>query len=367
MHLSSFLDLLLEQVEAIASRRFWMVVLGLVSVVVILTNGISLVPGQFYQRLSENPFVTRTDVITDSTLQETVLLPIIAFFTKLNSPLAFSILCLSLIAGAYLLFAISVFRRSGSLVTLVLSAILITSPLTTILLTWLGMPDGLTVLLITPFLFTSSVSWIFVVAILGTTNHIAFLIAAIEIVVLRWIARDHIRIMHLAAIALGGVIGFISVEVFLAVHHIQVVSRLEFILTVSLIQWLRMNLVQFPMTMFSLFNVQWLIIPVCLIMCFKTDRRYYSCFLGMLLFNYGITFFSLDTTRIFSLLSWGILMSCVFHSFSLVNREGSASRKQLLQALIVIALLSFIAPRYYVWAGSIGFPPFYAFLREGIQ
>jgi hypothetical protein len=225
----------------------------------------------------------------------------------------------------------------------------------------------LTVFLTIPFLFTSSLGWIFILALLGTTNHITFLIAAIEILLLRWMARDNIRFIHLVAIVLGGMLGFISVEGFLAVHHIQVMSRLDFIFTTSLKQWIQMNLAEFPMTIFSLFNIQWLIIPICLVMFFKTDKRYYSFFLAMLLFNYGVTFFAQDTTRIFSLVSWGIFMNCIFHSFELANKDDSASRKLFLQALIVIALISFIAPRYYSWNGSIRSAPFYKFLSKGIQ
>lgn len=358
---------IIRKTKKIASQKYWIVVLGFFFIVVTITNGISLVPSQHYQKLSENPFVTRTDIASDNYWQETVLLPVIAFFTRLTTPLTFSILCFAIIVGAYLLFAGSVFNRSGSLPTLIFTTILITSPLTTILLTWLGMPDGLTIFLTIPFLFTSSLSLVFILAILGTLNHLTFLIAAIEILVLRWMARDDIRIIHLAAITIGGIIGYVSVNLFFAVYNIQVMSRLDYIFTVSLVEWIKLNLAEFPMTIFSLFNIQWLIIPICLIMFFKKDKRYYSFILAMLLFNYGITFFSKDTTRIFSLLSWGILMHCVFHSFELANKEDSSYQKQLLQALIVISLISFITPRYYSWNGSIHTTPFYAFLEKIIR
>jgi hypothetical protein len=367
MRLSSFLDQIYEKTKKITSKKSWLAVLAFVCLIVIFTNGIALDPAKDYQKLSVNPFVTRSDINSNNYWQETVLLPVIAFFTRMNSPLTFSILCFAILIGAYILFSGMVFKRFGSFPALIFTSILIASPLTTILLSWLGTADGLTFLLTIPFLYTGSAILIFILAILGTMNHIAFLIAAIEILVLRLMARENIKIIHLAAITSGGIIGLISVKVFLAVYHIQVESRLSFIFTVTLVDWAKKNLAAFPMTIYSLFNIFWLIIPICLFMFFNKDRRYYFFIFAILAFNYSVTFFSLDTTRIFSLLSWGVLIHCIFHSFELADKEDPSYKKQFLQALIVIGAVSLIAPRYYAWAGAIHTTPFYVFLRYGIK
>jgi len=254
---------------------------------------------------------------------------------------------------------------------LIFTTILITSPLTTVILSWLGTPDGLTFALTIPFLFTTSSLLIFILAILGTTNHVVFTIAASEILVLRWIACGKIKAYHLIIVLIGGTAGFLLVKLFLTFNHIQIMeSRLDFILSKDLTFWIKMNAADFPMSLFSLFNIQWLIIIVSLLMFFKMDKIYYFFLLIILLFNFGITFFTKDTTRVFSLLSWGILLECIFHSYRLalkINSEGKSYQEQYLLALIIIGLTSFITPRYYSWNGEIHTTPFYEFIRRFLK
>jgi hypothetical protein len=135
---------------------------------------------------------------------------------------------------------------------------------------------------------------------------------------------------------------------------------------------MEMNVTNLPITIFSLFNVQWLILIVCLLMFFKMHKLYYVFVLVILLFNYGITFLTEDTTRIFSLLSWGVLMQCMFHSYQLAQSAHEHDweapyPKQFLQALITIGLISLIAPHYYIWNGKIYPTPFYIFLSRFIK
>jgi hypothetical protein len=117
----------------------------------------------------------------------------------------------------------------------------------------------------------------------------------------------------------------------------------------------------------SLFNVHWLILFICLVMFFKRDRVFYSLVLAFLLLNYALTIFTLDTTRIYSLLSWGVLFVCIFRSYSLASADQDTNpqvKKQFLQSLIVVGIVSFFAPRYFSWLGEIHTTPFYQFLRK---
>jgi hypothetical protein len=367
MLLSSLLDILYGKILGLGKSKFWFLFLGLVFLFVILVNGIGIVPEEPYQRLSENPFITRTDIHPNNYWQESPLLPIIAFYLNLTSPLTFNALCFAIIIGAYALFALFTFYRWGASQTLVFSTLLITSPLTTIFFTWLGTPDGATLLLTIPFLFIHSSFLMFLLAILGTANHPTFMIAVIEIVLLRWAARDEIKFKHVISTTIGTLTSYGLVKLFLAINQIDVVSRFDFMQSKALNIWSKMNLANFPMSMFSLFNIHWLILFVCLIMFFKKDKRFYWLVLLALLFNYGLTFFTLDTTRVFSLLSWGVLFQCIFHSYKLAIAEfpeEDSYQKQYMKALIVIGIVSFITPRYFSWAGEIHATPFYDFLRK---
>ena len=367
MLLTAWLNLVLEKIQE-TTRREGYILLSLIFIMVVLINGIGLVPPEHYQRLSQNPFVTRTDIDSNNYWQETVLLPIVAFYTQLTSRLTFNILCGFIILLGYLLYAQFVFRKYGSVEMLVFTTILITNPLTTVLLSWLGTPDGLTFVLTIPFLFINSLFFIFFLAVLGTMNHTAFIIAASEILLLRWIAADKIKTLHMIFMVLGGIMGRILVNFFLMFNGIQITpSRLGYILSLDLNTWIVKNIANFPVTIFSFFNIQWLIIFVSVIMFFKRDKIYYVSLLIILVFNYGVAFFTEDTTRVFALLSWGILMMCIFHSYELsldIDTEISTYHKQYLLALIVVGMTSLITPRYFSWRTSVVMSPFNEFVRK---
>jgi hypothetical protein len=229
------------------------------------------------------------------------------------------------------------------------STILVTNPLSTVILSWLGTPDSLSLLLIVPFIFTRSVLWIAFLTALGVMNHVVLIIAACEILFLRWVSRDNINSHHLLGAVLGGLVGILIVRWFLAVYHIEItVSRLDFIFLRDFTDWFLMNAKNFPLSFFSLFNIQWIIIPVCLVMFFRSNRSFYISVLMILLVNYGITFFMEDTTRIFTLLSWGVLMVCIIQSNELAQAKKTtegAYLKQFQIILMVIGLASFITPR----------------------
>ena len=348
---------------------FWPAVL-LILAAAILTNGISLVPPQHYQRLAENPFITRLDISADNYWQETVLLPAIAFILKWNNPISFNLFCFFILATAYLLFAGLSYEKFGFIPALIFTAILAFSPLTTILFSWLGTPDGVTFLFTIPMFFTNSWLLIFLLSILGVTNHAIFLLAALEILALRWISRNTISLRHMIAACLGGITGYLAVWWFLLSHHIQVSSRLEFIFSKNLNEWIRLNALNFPLTVFSLFNVLWLTLILCTLIFYKKKPCFYSLVWVLLLLNYGISFLTFDTTRIFSLISWGVLLQCIFFSYELSEGGESnslASRRSFLKILAVTGLLAFLSPRYYSWEGGLHPAPLLERILRDIQ
>jgi hypothetical protein len=367
MLISDFLTVAYEQTLRLGRSKFRLAVLGSILLIVIFINGIGDVPEAPYQRLAENPFVTRTDIHFNNYWQENPLLPVIAYVLGLSSPAAFRILCFGVILGGFLLFERLSRRRWGPERGLIFTVLLMTSPLTTVMLTWLGTPDGLTLALTIPFLFSRSTPLFLFLSILGTANHPAFTLAALEILILRWAARDGIHFRHAFVSGIGFATGYGLVQWFLAVHHIEIVSRADFLLLRDAGEWLKMNASNLPISLFSLFNLHGLILPICLLMFFKRDRTFFSLALTFLAVNYGFTFFTLDTTRVFSLLSWGVLFAVIFHSNTLSHTAGNAgteTQKQFLQALIVISLASVFSPRYFSWGGEIHVTPFYQLMRK---
>ena len=367
MFLSSLLDSLYQAVIDLGRKKYWYLIPGLFLLIVILINGIAIIPEEPYQRLSQNPFITRTDIHFNNYWQENPLLPIIAYYLNLTSPVTFNILCIIIFVGAYGLFTTLTYRHWGSTTALIFSTLLITSPLTTIILSWIGTPDGLTIAFTIPFLFSHSSVLLFFIAVLGITNHPTFIVAALEILLLRWVARKEINLKHILITIAGGAIGYGLVKLFIASNGIEVVSRFDFMQLKDFDEWAKINIRNLPASLFSFFNIHWLIFLVCLIMFFKKDKLFYSLALFLLAANFALTFFTLDTTRVYTLTSWGILFACIFHSYRLASKEpndASIFQKQFLQALIVIGLVSFLTPRYFSWAGEIHQTPFYEFIRK---
>lgn len=348
MTFANLYDRISRKLENLPQIRLYLYVL-VAFLLVMLINGVSLFPMQPYQRVAENPFMTRNDIFEGNFWQETVLLPVFAFLARLNSPLMFTILCGVIILASYLLFSRFVYLRWGAPISLLFSIILVSSPLTTILLVWIGTPDGLTFLLTIPFLFITSPVAIFFLAALGTTNHITLPIAAFGILLLRFFAKEDITIKQVIAGVLGGVLGFGIVKLFLFVNDITVVSRFDIVLSRGIKAWAEMHSYNLPMSLFSLFNLHWFLLLACFVLFFRADRRYFLVVVGVLLGNGFVTFLSEDTTRIFSLLSWGVLMHSLIHSYRLSVAKGSEDEHEFLRLVAFFAALSLLSPRFYSW------------------
>ena len=100
MLLSSFLIRVVEKLEQLTPRQA-AAVLALCLLFVILVNGVFLVPPEHYQRISLNPFVTRTDIAPANYRQADILLPLIGFYTGWNTRFSFNVLCFLIILSAF--------------------------------------------------------------------------------------------------------------------------------------------------------------------------------------------------------------------------------------------------------------------------
>jgi len=366
MFLSAFPSWALEKVKILAAKSYWPVALGLLFGLIIIINGISLIPYQIYQRLSENPFVTRYDIGVQNYWQESVLLPVVTYHFHWTTYRSFNFVCLVIIVASYALFSFLSYRKFGSIPVIIFSTLLFTNPLTTILLTWLGSPDPLSVLFTMPFLFFNSGVLMFGLSILGATNHIVVAIASVEILLLRWIAGDGIKIKHVLFSIAGSIFGIMFVKAFIAIHEIRISTRLDQIFLEEIHTWFELNSRNFSMTTFSFLNVQWLVLLTCVLMFFAEDRRYFVTVFMIMLLNYGVTFFTYDSTRVYILLTWGVVFHCIFHSFHLdqISPRASTYEKQFLQLSALVGILSIIFPRYYSWNGDIHSTPFYESLER---
>jgi len=79
---------------------------------VLLYNGIGTVPDPTYQRLAQNPFITRTDISPDNNWKASLLLPLLAYYTLLASPWGFNALCLACLLIGFIILIIETNKSS---------------------------------------------------------------------------------------------------------------------------------------------------------------------------------------------------------------------------------------------------------------
>lgn len=324
----------------------------------LIQYGVGIVPREFYRQLASNPYVEQKAIHEENSFQESSLLPIAAHHLGLVSRLSFNLLCLAIIIGAYGLFAYLGHDRLERSLAFTVFALLQAHPLTTVLLAWLGMPDGLTFAATILALFTTSLIGLALLGALCAFNHPVALFAIPAVLVLRRLAKDKgITWWHplVAVMALG--LGMLAVQVFLHLFDINTYSRLSYATTLSFKFWINQNLAFLPMTLFSFHDVTWLAIGICILAAYRFNRLYFVVFALSQLGFYAITFFCLDTTRVFALLAWAPAIHCIIYSCRLLrDQQQAVLYEQTRKLLLLVALIGILIPNYYVYLGTIQHP-----------
>lgn len=361
MLVTDLLNKIVAILEEQSSRRYWALII-MTLLAVVLMNGVAVYSDAHYQRLAQDPFVRRDDV--GSTYQETLLLPLLANVLGLSEKEPFFVLCLIFILTGIFVFSWLSCKKFEPLPALLLNVLLIANPITTILFSWVGSADGLTFLLTIPILFVQP-GWLMMgLMIFGVTNHILVLIAGLEIVLLRLFSEEDVKPMHMVFAVSGGLIGYGLVQTFLSTNGITTVPRLEQNITRAIPELIKSNFTLLPFILYSFFGFQWLLLPVMFVMFLERNRRYFGLLLLFLFLNYAVAFLTVDTTRIFVLLSWGVFFHGLMTSINLAKQEKTPEwQRQFLLAILVVGVVSILSPRFFVWNNMIEVSPFYPFLR----
>ncbi len=335
-------------------RQHFYLMLALLVVTTILYCGIGVVPREFYRELAKDPYIQRTDIHQENYFQESPLLPVLAYLTGWQAQTPFNVLCASFILAGVAYLVRATRRRYGSLWTLLLLALLLANPVTVVLLSWIGMPDAITFLALALMLYIRQGWVVFLLAALGSYNHPTVMFAAPALWLLRWRARESgVNFRHVVLTVAGVLAGWLAVRFFLHINSIEVVSRAEFVGDRNLLFWIKYNLTHLPVAIFSLQGMVWFALAASLFVLWRLDRLYAWLLLGLF---YGVTFFCLDTTRVFALLAWAPAWHAVLHALQKAEQADPRLRLQLERLLLLIALIGLISPTYYVWLGQVFHP-----------
>ena len=358
MNPSAILAVFQHAVSSVSKRSYLGACAGIFAVVLALT-GVGSLPHEPYRLTALNPFV-KSQAYDVNTFQESPLLPLLSYATHLTSPAAFAALCLSFVVTGLVVFAAYARKALETAEAVVLYAVGVGHPAVLVLLSWVGTPDPITFLLEALLLSVSHPLALLLIGAVGAFNHPLVLFGAPVILALRWLAGDpRIRGVQLAFCVAGLVAGTVAVQLFLSSYGIEVFSRLQYLGALSPTDWIKHNLSNLPATLYSLNGVSWLVLALCITSCFRLDPKYYWGVLIAQLLFLGMAFFSLDTTRVFALVSWPVATHCVVHSLRLAESHGgTAFGRQLRGAIAGLAILGVLGPRVYVWDGEIHGPPF---------
>lgn len=310
--------------------------------------GINVVPTDYF-RISQSPFEPFAGA---PYTQDAIFLPLSAYYFGFNhSQLQFDLytICAYMLAIGFIF--ILGYRRFGFKSLFFVALSLAFSPASLDSFLWPGMPDAFTILFSVIAVFTNSIPMLFITALLGVTNHPQFLFIGIALAILRLASQEkEFKIPHAFAILFGMMAGYGLVQAFLSYNHIDIQpNRLQLMFEQDISFWLEAKVMEAPLGLYSLYQGLWFILPVCFLYGFYRKKAYYIVFL-ILQFAAGfITLFVLDTTRVFSLLTVGMILHAVAFTYNSIEEEYIPSMRWLFTAIFIGAIF---LPRYIILSGQ---------------
>jgi hypothetical protein len=261
-------------------------------------------------------------------------------------------LCASLVVLAYVLVYVAE-RRAGAPPALLCVLLFAAHPIATILQTWLGMVDCLTVVCTVALLFSQSLLAVAAASLVLTLNHTAALIITLPLLVLRWLSRDSGAGAKQVGVALAALLT--GRVLLLVVHGGQLATRFGQMRGMRWTHWANINITHFPLIVYSMCFALWIPVVLMILLFFNRDKRLYGFYLLCMAGFYAITIVTMDTTRVFALLSWAPTLFCLMHTWR--KTPGTAPDAVMFRASVVASvLLGWWMPRLFVWDGKLYAP-----------
>ena len=346
--LSAVLDRLDAAVERAAVGRYWTAI-ATVSAYTAAINGAWDVPTHQTRHLAQTFFTPGAR--TGAYFERDLLLPLLANTLHATSEGVFETLCLGILIGGLIWLARGLKHLVAPATAFLLFAVIVSHPVVTVLLSWLGMPDVFTFAACVVALLTASPAVLAITASVAIVNHPHAMFALPMITGLRWLAGDRTGGAHLAALALGLAAGMATVVLLMAYWGIAPDSRISYVVNVGLDGWIAQNASVAPIAIWSMHGGVWPAVFVAAVAMWPTRPRYVMGFVAVAILSCALAFFSHDTTRILSLLTW----APAAHLVLTFSRDG---RAPLNRVLLVLTLLALASPRLYVWEGRVVPSPF---------
>ena len=330
----------------------------------VLWNGIAVMPReglQLFTDFSADPGLLST---SHSWNGDAPLMFLLAHFAKVSTLQQFILFSCILTTTTFALLYLLSRTLETEAERLLALLLLLAHPISYILLTWIGMLDAITVLCTAVALFSRSRVLIVAAATIGFCNHpaVALTIPAVQ-VLRRFSEPDRKSLSYIITAALGIGTGFVCLHFLRASLHIDGLFRLQFILGKPLTEWMALNLKSFPSALYSFHFALWIPVLAMIVVFFRRNPKYYTAWLAVLLASWCIAFFTVDTTRVFALLTWAPTLHALLYTWRVRPDPAARGEKFFRVSLASCAVFGWLAPHFCVVNGVLYSPWFGQFVK----
>jgi hypothetical protein len=303
--------------------------------------------------LSKHPFAYHGRQVY---YQESPLYFLIAHVLGATTPRRYLLLCIVAAGVVPILFLRLSVKAFGKEKGLVAGLLFLAHPIRYVLNTWLGMVDPLTVACTTVFLFTSRELPAGIAMACSTFNHPGSLFILPSLFSLDLVSgMTRAKLWKYAAGFLGVLFGMGLCRWIQTLYAFTVYTRWDYFQEIPPRHWLIINFSYLPQAIYSFAFALWVPLVVGLLWNFRGAARVWMVY-GIVMFGlYGVTFFTVDTTRVFAILSWAPTF------WMLLRWYEAPSSKECVTGdygalLRWFALLGWLAPHLYLWDGVVYSP-----------
>jgi hypothetical protein len=299
---------------------------------------------------AKNPFAFNG---SGNYLQEAPLYFILAHWVGATTPQKYLLFCGAAILLAHAIFLILAVRTLGREDGILASLLFVAHPITYILNTWIGMVDPLTVICTTVVLFARGIFPVLIASALSTFNHPSTTFIVPSVLLLRFVATSRdATVPMLVAGGTGIVIGKFLCRSVWMMYTFPVYTRWDFFVEIPWKHWLKVNFSHFSIAVYSFAFALWIPLVIAIASGYNNSKKFIVCYAIVILGLYGVTFLTLDTTRVFAVLSWAPTLYMLI-SFLREPSPGPRPFPNIGALVRWCALLGWLAPHLFVWDGRV--------------
>jgi len=325
-------------------------------VITVLINGVWIFPSvDYFLRIARFPFINSLVELPGAQFfLDNYLLPLLAYILGAGDSLfEYIFMCSLMFMGGMIAFLHVLHHKFIDPISRSVLVIFALGPISLISLGWLGYVDFLTIFFCFILAFFWNRLWLLLIAgVLMGLNHY---LQGIAIAIISFFGHSSLNqeltlynLKRVTSALLGVGIGYAVLRLYFSVFEIhQSFDRFDYILVNGLDSYIHSLNKSFGLLVYSLFGVLWIFV----IYWFYSSTKKPRIFMGIgFIFALGIMVVNQDQTRVFSLLTFPLLLIMIR---DLASRDQNSAHGAELKSLISwIILAAIFLPKIIIWNGE---------------